>query len=165
MQPGTGPFRVTRVHIPTAKMKGIVRDYLSMPSTILSPFFAEALLETHPEDAVPGEYAIAYIQINLRQYFPTTTLRPFFVNLPLAYNRRLPDYPVATVLMSQKKLLEAQLRTECPRIQCAAEDRQDRADYRREGPPVEGRRGGQHVFGYGLVGDIFGLQHRQRDNA
>ena len=112
VQPGTGPFRVTRVHIPTAKMKGIVRDYLSMPSTILSPFFAEALLETHPEDAVLGEYAIAYIQINLRQYFPTTTLRPFFVNLPLAYNRRLPDYPVATVLMSQKKLLEAQLRTD-----------------------------------------------------
>lgn len=93
-------------------MKGEARQYSGMPSTLVSPFFSQALLEEYPESDVQGEYMIAYIQVNLRQYFPTTTLRPFFVNLPLAYNRRLPEYPLATVLMSQKKFLEAQLKTD-----------------------------------------------------
>ena len=105
-------FRVTQIHIPLSKVKGEARLHSGMPSTIISPFFSQALLEEFPESDVPGEYMIAYIQVNLRQYFPTTTLRPFFVNLPLAYNRRLPEYPLATVLMSQKKFLEAQLRTD-----------------------------------------------------
>ncbi len=109
---GDSPFKVTRIHIPVAKIKGEAKEYITMPSTIVSPFFAEALLESHPDKSVPGEYVISYIQINLRQYFPTTTLRPFFVDLPLAYNRKLSEYPVGTVLMSQKKLLEAQLRTD-----------------------------------------------------
>ena len=105
-------FRVTRIHVPLAKVKGEARLYTGMPSTIVSPFFSQALLEEYPEYDVQGEYMISYIQINLRQYFPTTTLRPFYVNVPLAYNRRLPEYPVATVLMSQKKFLEAQLKTD-----------------------------------------------------
>lgn len=107
-----GDFTVTQIHIPLAKIKGEAREYFPVPSTVVSPFFAQALLEEYPEKDVPGEYAVSYIQVNLRQYFPTTTFRPFFVNLPLAYNRKLPEYPVATVLMSQKKLLEAQLRTD-----------------------------------------------------
>lgn len=105
-------FRVTQIHIPLSKMKGEARQYTGMPSTVISPFFSQALLEEYPESDVQGEYMISYIQVNLRQYFPTTTLRPFFVNLPLAYNRRLPEYPLATVLMSQKKFLEAQLKTD-----------------------------------------------------
>ena len=101
-----------QVHIPLSKMKGDARLYTAMPSTIVSPFFSQALLDEYPEADVPGKYVISYIQVNLRQYFPTTTFRPFFVNLPLAYNRKLSEYPLATVLMSQKKLLEAQLRTD-----------------------------------------------------
>ena len=107
-----GDFRVTQIHVPLPKVKGEVRGYCPVPSTIISPFFSHALLQEYPEKDVQGEYAVSCIQVNLRQYFPTTTLRPFFVNLPLAYNRRLSEYPVATVLMSQKKLLEAQLRTD-----------------------------------------------------
>lgn len=109
---GPGPFRVTRIQIPLAKVRGIARDYFPTPSTVISPFFAQALLEEYPDRQVSGEYVISYIQVNLRQYFPTTTSRPFFVNLPLAYNRKISEYPAATVLMSQKKLLEAQLRTD-----------------------------------------------------
>ncbi len=101
-----------QVHIPLSKMKGDARLYTAMPSTIVSPFFSQALLDEYPEADVPGKYVISYIQVNLRQYFPTTTFRPFFVNLPLAYNRKLSEYPLATVLMSQKKLLEAQLKTD-----------------------------------------------------
>jgi len=60
----------------------------------------------------PGEYVVASIQINLRPYFPTASLRPFHTPVFLAYNRILGDYPYNTVLMSQKKLLEAQLKTD-----------------------------------------------------
>ncbi len=107
-----GGFKVTRIHLPVAKIKGEAKDYVSMPSTIVSPFFAQALLDTYPEKDVAGEFIVSRIQVNLRQYFPTTTIRPFFANLPLAYNRKLSEYPVATVLMSQKKFLEAQLKTD-----------------------------------------------------
>ena len=109
---GTGEYRVTRIHLPLSRIKGEARMYTGMPSTIVSPFFAQALTDSYPGIEVPGEYIISYIQVNLRQYFPTTTFRPFFVNLPLAYNRKITEYPVATVLMSQKKLLEAQLKTD-----------------------------------------------------
>ncbi len=105
-------FRVTQLHLPVAKIKGEIRDYCMMPSTIVSPFFAQALLDTFPEGNVPGEFIVSNIQVNLRQYFPTTTIRPFFANLPLAYNRKISEYPVSTVLMSQKKFLEAQLKTD-----------------------------------------------------
>ena len=103
-------FSVTQIHVPLSKIKGEARFYTGMPSTIVSPFFSHALLEEYPQADVPGEFIISYIQVNLRQYFPTTTFRPFFVNLPLTYNRKLSEYPVATVLMSQKKFLEAQLK-------------------------------------------------------
>ena len=105
-------FRVTRIHLPLSKVRGEAVSCLSMPSTVVSPFFAQALLDRFPEKDVPGEFVVSHIQVNLRQYFPTTTFRPFFATLPLAYNRKLSDYPVATVLMSQKKFIEAQLRTD-----------------------------------------------------
>jgi hypothetical protein len=59
-----------------------------------------------------GEYIVASVQINLRPYFPSSTLRPYHTPVFLAYNRNLSDYPYKTVLMSQKKLLEAQLRND-----------------------------------------------------
>ena len=37
-------------------------------------------------------------------------MRPYHTTVYLAYNRNLSDYPYSTVLMSQKKLLEAQLK-------------------------------------------------------
>lgn len=57
-----------------------------------------------------GEYIVAEVQINLRSYFPSSSLRPYYTPAFLAYNRNLSEYPYKTVLMSQKKLLEAQLR-------------------------------------------------------
>ena len=53
---------------------------------------------------------MASISVNLRQYFPTLSFRPFSTAVTLAYNRRLGEYPFNTILMSQKKLLEAQLK-------------------------------------------------------
>jgi hypothetical protein len=59
-----------------------------------------------------GEYVVASVQINLRPYYPSSSLRPYHTPVFLAYNRNLSDYPYKTVLMSQKKLLEAQLKND-----------------------------------------------------
>ena len=109
---GDGNFKVTMIHLPVGKIKGEAKNYCQVPSTIISPFFAQALLDTYPEANVPGEFVVSHLQVNLRQYFPTTTTRPFFANLLLACNRKISEYPMATVLMSQKKFMEAQLKTD-----------------------------------------------------
>ena len=59
-----------------------------------------------------GEYVVASVQVNLRPYYPSASLRPYHTPIFLAYNRNLTDYPYGTVLMSQKKLLEAQLKND-----------------------------------------------------
>lgn len=100
---------VVQVRVPVAKLK---KDYLEMPNipvTYMAPFISHAVYEYYgaPE---PGEYVVAAVQVNLRPYYPSATMRPFSTPAFLAYNRNLEDYPYKTVLMSQKKLLEAQLK-------------------------------------------------------
>lgn len=101
---------VVQVRIPLNKLK---KDYLDLPTapvTHVAPFISHALHELLSGDMQAGEYIVAGVQINLRSYFPSSSLRPYYTPVSLAYNRNLADYPYKTVLMSQKKLLEAQLK-------------------------------------------------------
>ena len=101
---------VVQVRIPLNKLK---KDYLELPTapvTHVAPFISHALYELLADSMQAGEYIVAGVQINLRSYFPSSSLRPYYTPVSLAYNRNLSDYPYKTVLMSQKKLLEAQLK-------------------------------------------------------
>ena len=103
---------VVQVRIPVAKLK---KDYLDLPSipvTYVAPLLSHALREVYAHDIGSGEYIVAAVQVNLRPYFPSASLRPYYTPAFLAYNRNLSDYPYKTVLMSQKKLLEAQLKND-----------------------------------------------------
>lgn len=103
---------VAQVRVPLNKLK---KDYLDLPNipvTYVAPFISHALHELLSGGIDSGEYIVASVQINLRPYFPSSTLRPYHTPVFLAYNRNLSDYPYKTVLMSQKKLLEAQLRND-----------------------------------------------------
>jgi hypothetical protein len=101
---------VVQVRIPLSKLK---KDYMELPTapvTHVAPFISHALYEILHESMQPGEYVVAGVQINLRSSFPSSSLRPYYTPVSLAYNRNLDEYPYKTVLMSQKKLLEAQLK-------------------------------------------------------
>ena len=101
---------VVQVRIPLNKLK---KDYLDLPTapvTHVAPFISHALHELLGDTMKSGEYIVAGVQINLRSYFPSSSLRPYYTPVSLAYNRNLSEYPYKTVLMSQKKLLEAQLK-------------------------------------------------------
>ena len=103
---------VVQVRIPLNKLK---KDYLELPNipvTYVAPFLSHALHELLSGMMGVGEYVVASVQINLRPYYPSASLRPFHTPVLLAYNRNLSDYPYKTVLMSQKKLLEAQLKND-----------------------------------------------------
>ena len=103
---------VVQVRIPVAKLK---KDYLDLPTipvTYVAPLLSHALREIYADTMSSGEYVVAAVQVNLRPYFPSASLRPYCTPAFLAYNRNLSDYPYKTVLMSQKKLLEAQLKTD-----------------------------------------------------
>lgn len=112
-QPEEGPAEeVVQVRVPLSKLK---KDYLDLPNipvTYVAPLISHALYEILCEAMDGGEYIVASVQINLRPYFPSSSLRPYHTPVFLAYNRNLSDYPYKTVLMSQKKLLEAQLRND-----------------------------------------------------
>lgn len=104
---------VCQIHIPISSIKGELKEGINMVSSFITPFFSQCMLEEYELDDNPaGEFIVSSIKINLRQYFPTPTTRPFYIDATLAYNRKLADYPVSTVLMSQKKLLEAQLKSD-----------------------------------------------------
>ena len=103
---------VVQVRIPLGKLK---KDYLELPNipvTYVAPFLSHALHELQCCMMEVGEYVVASVQINLRPYYPSASLRPYHTPVLLAYNRNLSDYPYKTVLMSQKKLLEAQLKND-----------------------------------------------------
>ena len=103
---------VVQVRIPLNKLK---KDYLELPNipvTYVAPFLSHALHELVCGMMEVGEYVVASVQINLRPYYPSASLRPYHTPVLLAYNRNLSDYPYKTVLMSQKKLLEAQLKND-----------------------------------------------------
>ena len=78
--------------------------------TYIAPLFSHAVHEMFGGEIEAGEYVVASVQVNLRPYYPSATMRPYHTPVYLAYNRNLSDYPYSTVLMSQKKLLEAQLK-------------------------------------------------------
>lgn len=102
---------VAQVRIPVAKLK---RDYVELPNipvTYIAPFFSHCVHELVRGEMDSSEYVVASVQVNLRPYFPSSSLRPYHTPALLAYNRNLNDYPYGTVLMSQKKLLEAQLKS------------------------------------------------------
>ncbi len=101
---------VQQIRIPVAKVKGQVKEYVSWPESFLSPLFSHVLYERFSGQIPQGEYIVSTIKENLRPHFPTASLRPYFSPVTLAYNRKVDEYPFGTVLMSQKKLLDAQLR-------------------------------------------------------
>lgn len=105
-----GSVHVQQIRIPLARVKGQTRDYLSAPESFLSPLFSHTLYEFYAADMAQGEYIVSGIKENLRPHFPTASLRTYFSPVTLTYNRKLTDYPFGTILMSQKKLLDAQLK-------------------------------------------------------
>lgn len=105
-------FDITQIRIPLQKLRSFVKEYAGMPEIFIPSVVSQALYEHFSSEMEKGEYMVAAITVNLRRYFPTVSLKPFSTAVTLAYNRRLGDYPFNTILMSQKKLLEAQLKTD-----------------------------------------------------
>jgi hypothetical protein len=103
---------VVQVRIPLSKLKKDYLELANIPVTYVAPFLSHALHELVCGMMEVGEYVVASVQINLRPYYPSASLRPYHTPVLLAYNRNLSDYPYKTVLMSQKKLLEAQLKND-----------------------------------------------------
>ena len=103
---------VVQVRVPVAKLKKDYLDLANIPVTYMAPMLSHAIHEIFADDIRSGEYVVAAVQINLRPYYPSASLRPYYTPVFLAYNRNLSDYPYKTVLMSQKKLLEAQLKND-----------------------------------------------------
>lgn len=105
-------FDITQIRIPLNKLRSFVKEYAGMPEIFIPSLVSQALYEHFSGEMEKGEYMVAAITVNLRRYFPTVSLKPFSTSVTLAYNRRLGEYPFNTILMSQKKLLEAQLKTD-----------------------------------------------------
>ena len=103
---------IVQVRIPQSRLKGDKMQMVNIPVTYLAPVFSHAVYEALAEKIATGEYVVASVQINLRPYFPSPSMLPYTTPVYLAYNRNLDDYPFNTVLMSQKKLLEAQLKND-----------------------------------------------------
>lgn len=106
-----GPVEeVAHIRVPVAKLRKEYSDIVNIPVTYIAPLFSHAVHEMFGSEIEAGEYVVASVQVNLRPYYPSATMRPYHTPVYLAYNRNLCDYPYSTVLMSQKKLLEAQLK-------------------------------------------------------
>jgi hypothetical protein len=103
---------VVQVRVPIAKLKKDYLDLANIPVTYMAPMLSHAIHEIFSDEIAAGEYVVASVQINLRPYYPSASMRPYYTPVFLAYNRNLEDYPYKTVLMSQKKLLEAQLKND-----------------------------------------------------
>ena len=101
---------VVHIRVPVAKLRKEYADLVNIPVTYIAPLFSHAVHEMYGGEIEAGEYVVASVQVNLRPYYPSATMRPYHTSVYLAYNRNLSDYPYSTVLMSQKKLLEAQLK-------------------------------------------------------
>ena len=101
---------VVHIKVPVSKLRKEYADMVNIPVTYIAPLFSHAVQELVAGEMETGEYVVASVQVNLRPYYPSATMRPYHTPIYLAYNRNLTDYPYSTVLMSQKKLLEAQLK-------------------------------------------------------
>ena len=104
--------QVAQIRIPIAKLKKGYLDMVNIRVTYIAPLFSHAVYEHVADTMDAGEYVVASVNVNLRSYFPSLTLIPYGTSVFLAYNRNLTEYPYDTVLMSQKKLLEAQLKSD-----------------------------------------------------
>lgn len=103
---------IVQIRIPQPRLKGDKMQLVNIPVTYLAPVFSHAVYEALEDRMAAGEYVVASVQINLRPYFPSPSMLPYTTPVYLAYNRNLNEYPFNTVLMSQKKLLEAQLKND-----------------------------------------------------
>ena len=101
---------VVHIRVPVTKLRKEYSDIVNIPVTYIAPLFSHAVHELIGGEMETGEYVVASVQVNLRPYYPSATMLPYHTPIYLAYNRNLSDYPYSTVLMSQKKLLEAQLK-------------------------------------------------------
>ena len=110
--PDTVREEIVQVRIPQSRLKGDKMNLVDIPVTYLAPIFSHTVQEYLADVKKEGEYVVASVQINLRPYVPSGSMRPYTTPVYLAYNRNIKDYPFATVLMSQKKLLEAQLKND-----------------------------------------------------
>ena len=106
------PEQVVQVRIPQNKLKRDYKDLPTVPVTYVAPFISHAVHEILENEMSQGEYVVAAVHVNLRPYFPSASLLPYSTTVLLAYNRNLNEYPYNIVLMSQKKLLEAQLKND-----------------------------------------------------
>lgn len=110
--PDTVREEIVQVRIPQSRLKGDKMDLVNIPVTYLAPIFSHTVQEYLADVKKEGEYVVASVQINLRPYVPSGSMRPYTTPVYLAYNRNIREYPFTTVLMSQKKLLEAQLKND-----------------------------------------------------
>ena len=126
---------VVHIRVPVAKLRKEYADIVNIPVTYIAPLFSHAVHELVGGEMETGEYVVASVQVNLRPYYPSATMRPYHTPIYLAYNRNLTDYPYSTVLMSQKKLLEAQLKQDT--LAYSAQSKIADIEWAYEGP-VEG---------------------------
>ena len=108
----SGPCTTAVIRIPLSKLKGQAKSWLDLTTAFVAPLFSDSVQKEFAGIMADDEYIVASIRVNLRQYFPTPSLRPFFTEIPLVYNRDIGEYPANTVIMSQKKLIEAQLKAD-----------------------------------------------------
>lgn len=104
--------KTAQVRVPLSKLKKDSHDLTAIPVTYVAPLISHSIYEMYGDQMEVGEYVVAGVRVNLRPYYPSPSLRPYCAPVFLAYNRNLSDYPYNTVLMSQKKLLEAQLKND-----------------------------------------------------
>lgn len=109
---GPASQRVVQVRIPLARIPHEFEMISKEPEPFLLPLISHAVYDAHQDLMGAGEYVVASVQVDLRPYFPSASLLPYHTNVYLAYNRNIDEYPYRTVHMSQKKLLEAQLKTD-----------------------------------------------------
>lgn len=109
---GKGEEQVVKVIIPLNEAMKMSSGSCVNAVSYISPALSESVREVYAGDIGPGEYVVAAVSVNLRPYFPSASLRPFNTGIYLAYNRSLSEYPYNTVQMSQKKLMEAQMKND-----------------------------------------------------
>ena len=102
---------VTQIRIPLEDKHGKPKMVINTDLIhYLAPLMSEAVRSKYDQVIPAGEYVVGKFQIDLRPFFHSATLRPYKTPVYLAYNRSLGSYPSDTVFLSQKKLLDAQLK-------------------------------------------------------
>lgn len=126
---------VVHIRVPVSKLRKEYSDIVNIPVTYIAPLFSHAVHELVGGEMETGEYVVASVQVNLRPYYPSATMLPYHTPIYLAYNRNLSDYPYSTVLMSQKKLIEAQLKQDT--LAYSAQRKKADIEWAYEGPADE----------------------------